>query len=71
MKERKKERAREIMNQIHDVLWNVWDPIGTNNYGPDDEYDSYIGGIYRILAGSPDECKLLERIPNRHSASFA
>jgi len=50
------------MNQIHDVLWNDWDPIGTHDYGPDDEYDSYIGGIYRILSNAPDEHKLLDHL---------
>ena len=44
-------RAREIMARIHDVLWHDWDPIGVREMGgPEDEYDSYIGGIYRLLA---------------------
>jgi len=47
------------MKRIHDVLWNDWDPIGVNDYGPDDEYDSYIGGIYRILSGKPTESELI------------
>ena len=38
------------MKQIHEVLWNDWDPIGINNVAPEDEYDSYIGGVYRLLA---------------------
>ena len=37
------------MKQIHDVLWNDWDPIGVNDAAPEDEYDSYIGGVYRLL----------------------
>jgi len=49
-KDPKSLRAREIMNQIHDVLWYDWDPIGVRELGgPEDEYDSYIGGIYRLL----------------------
>jgi hypothetical protein len=43
--------ARDIMNEIHDVMWLDWDPIGVRELGgPEDEYDSYIGGAYRLLA---------------------
>ena len=62
MKNPKAERAQKIMKQIHDVLWNDWDPIGMHDYGPDDEYDSYIGGIYRLLADASDEEKLLDHL---------
>jgi hypothetical protein len=31
--------------QVHLILWNDWDPIGVNDYGVDDEYDSYVGPI--------------------------
>ena len=51
MKDSKEQRALEIMKDIHDVLWNDWDPIGVRRMGgPEDEYDSYIGGVYRLLA---------------------
>jgi len=50
MKDPREQRAKDIMKQIHDVLWNDWDPIGVNDVAPDDEYDSYIGGVYRLLA---------------------
>ncbi len=50
------------MKRIHDVLWNDWDPIGVKGYGPDDEYDSYIGGIYRILSGNPTEPELIDHL---------
>ena len=58
------------MRQIHDVLWNDWDPIGTHDYGPDDEYDSYIGGIYRILSKGPDEHKLLNHLHKLETGSM-
>lgn len=62
MKDPKEKRARDIMKWIHDVLWNDWDPIGVKGYGPDDEYDSYIGGIYRILSGNPTESELIDHL---------
>ena len=44
-------RARTIQESIHDILLRDWDPIGINDV-PEahDEYDSYIGGVYRLLA---------------------
>ena len=62
MKEPKEKRARDIMKRIHDVLWNYWDPIGVNEYDPDDEYDSHIGVIYRILSGNPTESEIVDRL---------
>jgi|SRR6185295_13285726 len=44
-------RARTIQESIHNILLRDWDPIGINDV-PEahDEYDSYIGGVYRLLA---------------------
>lgn len=39
-----------------------WDPIGINYSGLDDEYDSYIGGIYRLLASGASEHQIIERL---------
>jgi hypothetical protein len=52
----------DIFRQIHDILWNDWDPIGVHDFGMDDEYDSYIGGIYQLLSGRSDEQKLLNHL---------
>jgi hypothetical protein len=47
----KKKRALEIMEQIRQVLLHDWDPIGVSDVPEaQDEYDSYIGGVYRLLA---------------------
>jgi hypothetical protein len=33
------------------VLWRDWDPIGINDVPEaNDEYDAYVGGVYRLLA---------------------
>ena len=46
----RKERAREIQDQIRSILLTDWVPIGVAEI-PEavDEYDAYIGGIYRLL----------------------
>ena len=46
-------RAREIQESIGRILLEDWDPIGVKGQ-PDceHEYDPYVGGVYRLLAGS-------------------
>jgi hypothetical protein len=51
-------RARSIQESIRDILLRDWDPIGINDVPEaQDEYDSYVGGVYRLLAShcSADE----------------
>jgi hypothetical protein len=45
-----KQRAKEIQDQIRSILMTDWDPIEVAEI-PEawDEYDGYIGGIYRLL----------------------
>jgi len=41
------------MSAIRRVLLDVWDPIGIRNEpNAQDEYDSYIGGAFHLLATS-------------------
>ena len=44
----------EIQDQIRTVLNEAWDPIGVAA-DVDDEYDSYIAGIYSLLQGDASE----------------
>ena len=44
----------EIQDQIRTVLNAVWDPIGVAD-AVDDEYDSYIAGIYSLLQSGASE----------------
>lgn len=61
MKSNKRKRAKEIQNNIRQILFNDWDPIGINdNSNCFDEYDSYIGSIYKILASNRSEKELVE-----------
>jgi hypothetical protein len=44
-------RAREVQEQIRQILLHDWDPIGIQDEpSAQDEYDSYVGGVYRLLA---------------------
>ncbi|MCE5302554.1 MAG: hypothetical protein LLF97_05525 [Planctomycetaceae bacterium] len=45
-----------LENVVHDVLIHDWDPIGCGV--PDDEYDSYIPGICRLLRDGANEIKI-------------
>ena len=43
-------RSREIQERIGRILFEDWDPLGLRDVAPSDEYDSYVGGVYRLLA---------------------
>ncbi len=61
MKKRSK-KAVEIQESIRQILFYDWDPIGINDIGLDDEYNSYVGGIYRLLASGASEYQIIERL---------
>jgi hypothetical protein len=45
------ERAREIQAAIEKILMQDWDPIGVRDEPlAKSEYDSYVGGLYCLLA---------------------
>jgi hypothetical protein len=52
--------AAEIQDSIRQILYHEWDPIGVAGSAPGDEYDSYIGPVYRILVGTRSEQELVE-----------
>ena len=47
---------KQLATVVHEVLIREWGPIGCGV--PDDEYDSYIPGILRLLMGGADEVKI-------------
>jgi len=54
-------RATEIQDSIRQILFHNWDPIGvSDNPKLQDEYDSCIAPVYRILVGSRSEQELIE-----------
>jgi hypothetical protein len=60
MTEPREKKVAEIQDSIRQILYRDWDPIGVSGTAPKDEYDSYIGGVYRILATSRSEEALVE-----------
>lgn len=50
-------RAREILlyQQIEDILWYDWDPIGINDMATRDEYQSYTPQIFELVKSSTDK----------------
>ncbi|MEO8224487.1 MAG: hypothetical protein ABI661_06755 [Gammaproteobacteria bacterium] len=49
-------RAREVHEGIRQVLLHDWDPIGVPPAPQaQDEYDSYVGAVYRLLAAGASE----------------
>ena len=59
----REEQARDIQQRIREVFLHDWDPIGIAKE-PDlnDEYDAYIGGVYRLLASGADPRAVAEHI---------
>jgi hypothetical protein len=58
MADARDKRAAEIQDSIRKILLHDWSPIGC--LVPNDEYDDYIGPVYRILASSRSEQELCE-----------
>jgi len=58
-------KAREIQSAIGDVLLSQWDPIGVACV-PEatDEYDAYVGPIYRLLSSNATDQRLAEYLAN-------
>jgi hypothetical protein len=48
--DQREHRGRDIQDRIGRILYEDWDPLGLRGVAPSDEYDSYIGGVYRLLA---------------------
>ena len=56
-------RAQDIQSAIRVVLLRDWDPIGVRD-APEgqDEYDGYVGGVYRLLASGVTVADLAEHL---------
>jgi hypothetical protein len=53
------------LQAIQRLLWEDWDPIGVNGFGPDDEYDSYALLIHTMLnegKGASDIAEFLHSV---------
>ena len=59
MPDSKEKRAAEIQDSIRQILYHDWNPIGVSDL-PEDEYESYIAPVYRVLVGSRSEQELID-----------
>jgi hypothetical protein len=58
-----KDRARRYHRAIREILLHDWDPIGVRDIAEaQDEYDSYIPGIYGGLIHRISEHELIEHL---------
>jgi hypothetical protein len=58
----KKRRALEIQAAIARIHYDDWDPIGLAGVAPRDEYDTYVGGVYRLLASGATAEQIAEHL---------
>jgi len=67
----RRQKAIEIREAIRQVLLHEWDPIGVSDIpAAQDEYDSYVGGVYRLLASGASEYQIIERLYNIETVSM-
>ncbi len=61
----KSKQRKQIEAAIRDVLMNNWDPIGIKNEPAcRDEYDSYIGTVYRLLTSRASTEQIAAHLAN-------
>lgn len=61
--DKKELAAKGIMRSIEQILLHDWDPIGISNVPEaQDEYSSYVGGVYRLLASNASSERIAEHL---------
>ncbi len=64
-------RAAGIQQAIARVLLHDWDPIGVSGTpAAHDEYNSYGGGIYRLLSSGASEYQIIRHLNNLETTSM-
>lgn len=68
---KRSQRAKEVQEEVRQILLHEWDPLGVSDVPEaQDEYDSYVGGIYRLLASGASEHQIVERLHNLETVSM-
>lgn len=63
--------GRAMQREIGDILLRNWDPIGIGNEPEaQDEYDSYAGGVYRLLASGASNRDIATHLANIEASSL-
>ena len=66
-----KKRYKRISNEIREVLIEIWDPVNVKKAGDrENEYDSYIGGIYDLLMKQNTAKKIAKHLSNLEKIYF-
>ncbi len=66
------QRGRDVQEMIRKVALEDWDPIGIKNTVEcRDEYDAYIGGIYRLLVRGATEDQIIEHLDRIESQQMS
>ena len=66
------ERARRIQRDIAAVLLRDWDPLGPSARpdDSDDDYDAYVGPVYRLLASGATPFQIAEHLADVEHSAF-
>lgn len=56
------EMYKGLYQMVSEVLWNDWDPIGLNDEGPQDEYESYVPEICSMIMKKESNQDIAERL---------
>jgi len=51
----KKTEPKDLYQEIDEILWNDWDPIGVNDMAPRDEYQGYTPTIFKLKTNGSDK----------------
>jgi hypothetical protein len=71
MTDSKRQRADEIQQAIRAVFMQHWDPIGVADVPEaQDEYDSYVGPVYRLLASGASDAELIDYLYNTETETM-
>lgn len=58
-----KPESRRVRREIRNVLLKVWDPIGImDEPSAQDEYDSYLGGVFELLVRDASDDDIREHL---------
>ncbi len=58
-----KPAARKIKQEIERILWDVWDPIGVNQYpAARGEYSMYVNGVFELLVTGATDNAIAEHL---------
>lgn len=63
-------RARDIQDRISKILFEDWNPVGLKDDLPSDEYDRYVGGVYRLLVSGASCEQVAEHLAELERDSF-